>query len=82
MVRYKGPASRDPRTGAAQRRRVHPVAGVIEGRQYRVRLHGDLLADVKGRASTPTTCRHGGRARRPTGDCIEGGTFYSWFAAK
>jgi hypothetical protein len=45
-----------------------------------VRVIGDLIRDARGKA---VDANHlpAWVPSRPTGDCIEGGTFHSWFTA-
>ncbi|HEX6324244.1 MAG TPA: collagen-like protein, partial [Vicinamibacterales bacterium] len=54
-----------------------PSAG-FNGRDFRVRVIGDLIRDVRGKA---VDANHLPKwlPGRSTGDCIEGGTFHSWF---
>ena len=62
--------------------RFKPSPRLQPGQAYRVRLHGDLLRDRKGRAIDANHLPPWTSGGRRTGDCIEGGTFYSWFSAR
>lgn len=58
-----------------------PSPNFQAGRRYRVRLYGDLIRDEAGRAVDANHLPPW-LPDRPTGDCIEGGTFESWFRAR
>lgn len=55
-----------------------PSPQILPGRSYRIRVIGDLIRDRKGRA---VDANHLPKwlPGELTGDCIEGGTFHSWF---
>lgn len=73
--------ARDPAGGPPNAIRFHPSPRVEKGRTYRVRLLGDLLRDTKGRAIDANHLPPWTTGGRRSGDCIEGGTFHSWFDA-
>ncbi len=50
----------------------------FKDREYRVRVHGDLLMDLNGKGIDGNHLPKWLPGQN-TGDCIEGGTFYSWF---
>ena len=57
--------------------------GLTHGQWYRVRVIGDLIRDRKDRAIDATHLPLWiGTPGKKTGDCIEGGTFHSWFRVK
>jgi hypothetical protein len=64
--------------------RFVPDRGFQPGRDYRVRLLGDLIRDREnGRAIDANNLPPWHPSEiRPTGDCIEGGTFFSFFTVK
>ena len=59
-----------------------PSPGFIEGREYRVRVLGDLIRDATGKRAVDANHLPPWLPDRPTGDCVEGGTFHSWFRVK
>jgi len=58
-----------------------PSPGFLPGREYRVRVIGDFIRDRSGKAVDANHLPPWLKARQ-TGDCIEGGTFHSWFTAR
>jgi len=57
-----------------------PSPSFLPGRVYRIRVIGDLIRDRGGKAVDANHLPKWLPAHQ-TGDCIEGGTFHSWFKA-
>jgi hypothetical protein len=59
------------------------LAGALKGLEVYVHVRGDLVSDSSGRALDADLFARpgpaGGSAGLPTGDGVEGGTFWSWF---
>ena len=56
-----------------------PSPALQIGRTYRVRFNGDLVRDRRTRRGIDADHLPPWLPARRTGDCIEGGTFHSWF---
>ena len=54
--------------------------GLVAGRSYRVRFVGDLVRDAKNKRAVDANHLPPWVPKRKSGDCIEGGTFLSWFS--
>lgn len=76
------PDASDEEAGPPNTLRFLPSPRLQPGQAYRVRLHGDLLRDRKGRAIDANHLPPWVSGGRRSGDCLEGGTFYSWFNAR
>ena len=82
LLRFKEPCViGDEDQGQPTAIAFRPSPQLIEGREYRVRVHGDLIQDINKKAIDANHLPPW-LPDRPTGDCIEGGTFFSWFTAK
>ena len=56
-----------------------PSPAFLKGRLYRVRVLGDLIMDAKSKRAVDANHLPPYVPARKSGDCIEGGTFESWF---
>ncbi len=81
VLRLDKPCDRnaEPISGKPNTLRFFPSPAPQPGRTYRVRLHGDLIRDARGRGIDANHLPPWVSGGRPSGDCIEGGTFLSWF---
>ena len=76
------PDAQEEIAGPPNTLRFAPSPALQPNQVYRVRLHGDLLRDRKGRAIDANHLPPWTSGGRSSGDCIEGGTYYSWFRAR